>query len=67
MNWVLGGWTINGIGTFRSGAPLGGRVGSNASANRLQQQSYVGSLSGLQDWIEGDTRGYAAANSDPMV
>jgi hypothetical protein len=29
LSGVLGGWTINGIGTFRSGEPFGARVGSN--------------------------------------
>jgi hypothetical protein len=33
LNGVLGGWTINGIGTFRSGEPFGARVNSNVSAN----------------------------------
>jgi hypothetical protein len=33
LQGVLGGWTINGIGTFRSGAPVDARVGSNRSAN----------------------------------
>jgi Carboxypeptidase regulatory-like domain/TonB dependent receptor len=33
VNWMLGGWTVNGIGTFRTGEPFGGRVGSNVSAN----------------------------------
>src|SRR5579863_1433316 len=30
---ILGGWTANGISTFRSGEPFTGRVGSNISAN----------------------------------
>jgi hypothetical protein len=30
---ILGGWTVNGIGTFRTGEPFTGRVGSNASFN----------------------------------
>jgi len=30
---ILGGWTVNGIGTFRTGEPFTGRVGSNRSAN----------------------------------
>jgi hypothetical protein len=30
---VLGGWTVNGIGTFRTGEPFTGRVGSNSSAD----------------------------------
>jgi len=30
---ILGGWTANGIGTFRSGEPFTGRVGNNRSAN----------------------------------
>jgi len=33
VNWMLGAWTINGIGTFRSGEPVDARVGSNVSAN----------------------------------
>jgi hypothetical protein len=33
LNGILGGWTINAIGTFRSGEPLDARVGSNVSAN----------------------------------
>jgi hypothetical protein len=33
LSGVLGGWTINGIGTFRSGEPFGARVNSNVSAN----------------------------------
>ena len=30
---VLGGWTVNGIATFRTGEPFTGRYGSNRSAN----------------------------------
>src|SRR5206468_3130006 len=30
---ILGGWTLNGIGTFRSGEPFTGRVGRNQSNN----------------------------------
>jgi len=30
---ILGGWTVNGIGTFRSGEPFTGRYGSNRSLN----------------------------------
>jgi hypothetical protein len=30
---IAGGWTLNGIGTFRSGEPFTGRVGSNLSNN----------------------------------
>jgi hypothetical protein len=30
---VLGGWTVNGIGTFRTGEPFTGRAGSNISQN----------------------------------
>ena len=30
---ILGGWTVNGIGTFRTGEPITARVGSNRSAN----------------------------------
>ena len=30
---VLGGWTVNGIGTFRTGEPFTGRYGSNRSQN----------------------------------
>jgi Carboxypeptidase regulatory-like domain/TonB dependent receptor/TonB-dependent Receptor Plug Domain len=33
LGGVFGGWTVNGIGTFRSGEPLDARVGSNVSAN----------------------------------
>lgn len=33
LGGVLGGWTINGIGTFRSGEPFVARVNSNVSAN----------------------------------
>jgi hypothetical protein len=33
VRWLLGGWTANGIGTFRSGEPFTGRYGSNRSAN----------------------------------
>ena len=33
LSGVLGGWIVNGIGTFRSGEPLDARVGSNVSAN----------------------------------
>jgi len=33
LSGVLGGWTINGIGTFRTGEPFGARVNSNVSAN----------------------------------
>jgi Carboxypeptidase regulatory-like domain/TonB dependent receptor len=33
LSGVLGGWTINGIATFRSGEPFGARVNSNVSAN----------------------------------
>jgi hypothetical protein len=28
---ILGGWTVNGIGTFRTGEPFTGRIGSNVS------------------------------------
>ena len=30
---IAGGWTVNGIGTFRSGEPFTGRIGNNLSAN----------------------------------
>ena len=30
---ILGGWTVNGIGTFRTGEPFTGRVGNNRSGN----------------------------------
>jgi hypothetical protein len=30
---ILGGWTVNGIGTFRTGEPFTGRVGSNISGD----------------------------------
>ncbi|PYS03351.1 MAG: hypothetical protein DMG16_05960 [Acidobacteria bacterium] len=30
---ILGGWTVNGIGTFRTGEPFTGRVGNNRSNN----------------------------------
>src|SRR6266850_2077944 len=30
---ILGGWTVNGIGTFRSGEPFTGRYGQNRSQN----------------------------------
>ena len=30
---ILGGWTLNGIGTFRTGEPFTGRVGNNRSQN----------------------------------
>src|SRR5215472_16275771 len=30
---IVGGWTVNGIGTFRTGEPFTGRVGSNISGN----------------------------------
>src|SRR5262249_47157615 len=30
---ILGGWTLNGIGTFRTGEPITARYGSNRSAN----------------------------------
>jgi len=30
---ILGGWTVNGIGTFRTGEPMTGLVGSNVSLN----------------------------------
>jgi len=33
LGTVFGGWTINGIGTFRTGEPIDARVGSNISAN----------------------------------
>jgi hypothetical protein len=33
MEWMFGGWTLNGIGTFRTGEPFTGRVGSNRSAD----------------------------------
>jgi hypothetical protein len=33
LNWIAGGWTVNGIGTFRTGEPIDARVGSNVSAN----------------------------------
>jgi len=33
VRWLLGGWTANGIATFRTGEPFTGRVGSNRSAN----------------------------------
>jgi hypothetical protein len=33
LNGALGGWTINWIGTFRTGAPFTGRYGSNRSQN----------------------------------
>jgi hypothetical protein len=32
-NRILGGWTVNGIGTFRTGEPFTARVGSNRSAD----------------------------------
>jgi hypothetical protein len=33
VRWLLGGWTANGIGTFRTGEPFTGRYGSNRSQN----------------------------------
>ncbi len=33
VGWILGGWTVNGIGTFRTGEPFTARYGSNRSAN----------------------------------
>ena len=33
MGAILGGWTINGIGTFRTGEPFTGRVNTNNSGN----------------------------------
>jgi hypothetical protein len=33
LELIAGGWTLNGIGTFRTGEPITGRVGSNRSAN----------------------------------
>jgi hypothetical protein len=33
LELIAGGWTVNGIGTFRTGEPITGRVGSNRSAN----------------------------------
>ena len=33
VNWILGGWTVNGIGTFRTGEPFTGRVGNNRSGD----------------------------------
>jgi hypothetical protein len=33
LQGALGGWTINGIGTFKSGSPVDGRYGSNRSQN----------------------------------
>jgi hypothetical protein len=33
LGMIAGGWTVNGIGTFRTGEPITGRVGSNRSAN----------------------------------
>ena len=33
MGWMFSGWTLNGIGTFRTGEPFTGRAGSNRSAN----------------------------------
>jgi Carboxypeptidase regulatory-like domain/TonB dependent receptor len=33
LSAIAGGWTVNGIGTFRTGEPFTGRVGSNLSAN----------------------------------
>ena len=33
LSGVLSGWTVNGIGTFRSGEPFGARANSNFSAN----------------------------------
>jgi hypothetical protein len=33
LGGIFGGWTINGIGTFRSGEPIDARVGRNVSAN----------------------------------
>ena len=33
LGMIAGGWTVNGIGTFRTGEPFTGRVGSNVSNN----------------------------------
>jgi Carboxypeptidase regulatory-like domain/TonB dependent receptor len=33
LSAIAGGWVVNGIGTFRTGEPFTGRVGSNLSAN----------------------------------
>jgi hypothetical protein len=33
LELIAGGWTVNGIATFRTGEPFTGRVGSNVSAN----------------------------------
>jgi hypothetical protein len=33
LETALGGWTVNGIGTFRSGEPFTGRIGNNFSNN----------------------------------
>src|SRR6266568_2119266 len=33
LGMIAGGWTVNGIATFRTGEPITGRVGSNRSAN----------------------------------
>ena len=33
LGMIVGGWTVNGIGTFRTGEPFTGRVGSNQSQN----------------------------------
>src|SRR5437762_138360 len=33
LSAILGAWTVNGIGTFRTGEPFTGRVGNNRSGN----------------------------------
>src|SRR5438094_143718 len=33
LSAILGSWTVNGIGTFRTGEPFTGRVGNNRSGN----------------------------------
>jgi hypothetical protein len=33
MGAILGGWAVNGIGTFRTGEPFTGKIGSNTSGN----------------------------------
>src|SRR5258708_29602870 len=33
MGAILGGWAVNGIGTFRTGEPFTGKIASNTSGN----------------------------------
>jgi hypothetical protein len=69
LGGVFGGWTVNGIDTFRSGEPLDARValtfpptgpvvpGSAQLEAGLQQQSNVRSFRGLHDWKEDNPAG----------